>query len=68
MKDSETYRSKIKNFSPSLVYKNAFEALKQARSQLDIRIKKESVALRKVTHELNSIGPEINLGWTHPTN
>jgi len=68
LKDSETYRSKIKNFSPSLVYKNAFEALKQARAQLDIRIKKESVALRKVTHELNSIGPEINLGWTHPTN
>jgi len=68
LKDSETYQSKIKNFSPSIVYKNAFEALKQARAQLDIRIKKESVALRKVTHELNSIGPEINLGWTHPTN
>jgi hypothetical protein len=68
LKDSETYRSKIKNFSPSIAYKNAFESLKQARAQLDIRIKKESVAIRKVTHELNSIGPEINLGWTHPTN
>jgi hypothetical protein len=67
LKDSESYRSKIKNFSPSITYKNAFEALKKARAQLDIRIKKESVALRKVTHELNSIGPEINLGWTHPT-
>jgi len=68
LKDSESYRSKIKDFSPSIAYKNAFEALKQARAQLDIKIKKESVALRKVTHELNSIGPEINLGWTHPTN
>ena len=68
LKDSESYRSKIKNFSPSIAYKKAVEALNDAEVLLDTKIKKERVALRKVTHELNSIGPEIYLGWSQPTN
>ena len=63
-KDPSSYRSKISNFVPSKNFKNSMMAVNSLEIEKSEALDKISTKLRKVTSQLNSMGPEINLGWS----
>ena len=64
IKDPSSYRSKIANFEPSKEFKDIQQELKDEELKKDQELEKIGTNLRDVTKRLNSMGPEINLGWT----
>ena len=63
-KDPSSYRSKIANFVPSKSFKEQQEALKEIVNKKDKALEEVGAELRSLTTQINSMSPEINLGWT----
>ena len=63
-KDPSSYRSKISDFVPSKNFENSMMAVNSLEIEKSEALDKVSTKLRKVTSQLNSMGPEINLGWS----
>lgn len=63
-KDPSSYRSKISNFVPSKNFENTMKAIISLETEKSGALDKVSTKLREVTSKLNSMGPQINLGWS----
>ena len=63
-KDPSSYRSKIANFEASKEFQDIQTVIKNKEAGKDQELEKVGTALRIVSAKLNSMGPEINLGWT----
>jgi len=63
-KDPSSYRSKIANFVPSKAFGEQNEALKEMVDKKDKALEEVGAELRTLTTKINSMSPEINLGWT----
>lgn len=63
-KDPSSYRSKIANFVPSEAFKDEQAALKEKVDMKDKALEEVGAELRSLTTKINSMSPEINLGWT----
>ena len=64
IKDPSSYRSKIANFEASKEFKEIQTIIKNKEENKDQELEKIGVELRDISAKLNSMGPEINLGWT----
>lgn len=62
-KEMSSYRAKIDNFSPSSEFTSASSKLVAAQKAIEMKIADVNSDLKKVSFQLNAIGPEINLGW-----
>ena len=63
-KDPSSYRSKIANFEASKEFQDIQTVIKNKEANKDQELEKIGAELRDVSAKLNSMGPEINLGWT----
>lgn len=63
-KDGSSYRSKITNFEPARKFTTIQSTLKSTQDKKDQELENVGDKLRAVSLKLNSMGPEINLGWS----
>lgn len=64
--DGAVFRSKIKDFSASEKFVEANKNWQISQNSMDDKIEKIQQKLRIITKKLNSMGPEVNLGWEKP--
>ena len=63
-KDPSSYRTKITNFKPSKDFENSLATVKSKENSKLEALENVGEKLREISSKLNSMGPEINLGWS----
>lgn len=63
-KDEASYRSKITSFEPAKKFTTIQSTLKSIQDKKDQELEDVGAKLKAVSLKLNSMGPEINLGWS----
>jgi hypothetical protein len=62
--DRASFKSKLGNFKASTNFEIVSSSLISKQREMDKELEAIGAKLRSVSQELNSFGPEINLGWT----
>lgn len=63
-KDPSSYRTKITNFKPSKDFENSLATVKSKENSKLEALENVGKKLREISSKLNSMGPEINMGWS----